>query len=156
MPILDAIAMGITPCRCNRLSTKRHCPYCGAYSYDGRAGKLQPHMDSTTGQTMQYQVYRCRRCVKFFDDWEWQEGRCQAPFFETATSRSRQRAKEIIETLPPNSAVAAVIAKLQRQRGINPDGSPIEGPVDAGPSKLDTADPLSQFGVATPPEVKDK
>lgn len=88
MPILDPIKLGITPCKCGRLSTKLHCSKCGSYVIRG-LNKKNTRTDSITLEQTEYQVYRCRVCFVVFDNWEWKND-CQAPPFETHSSRLQQ------------------------------------------------------------------
>jgi len=90
---LDAIALGIVPCDCGRLSTKVHCPYCGTYDIRGRALKTKRPNPSTL-QLEEYQVYRCRICFKLFDELDWTTN-CNAPPFKSPTARRFEEIKKL-------------------------------------------------------------
>jgi hypothetical protein len=61
-------------CVCTRDANKTHCPYCGSYVvYASRKSK---RIDED-GVEQELQAFRCRRCGKIFDEWQWQND-CQA------------------------------------------------------------------------------
>ncbi len=114
MPILDPIALDITPCRCGRRSDKIHCPNCG--SYTKYAIKRQDHRtDPVKGIDVAYQVYRCRGCGIYYNDYQWRN-ECSAPVYEsTRTQRSRQVQLDT-RMSPQRAAILKGIENYQRAR----------------------------------------
>jgi hypothetical protein len=76
--IYDAERMGTMPCRCGRPSNKIHCPYCGSFDTRARAQLKTSKLDPATETLKEYQVHRCRKCGKLFDEHE-VKFECKAP-----------------------------------------------------------------------------
>jgi hypothetical protein len=111
MAILDHVTLGIVPCSCGRLSNKIHCPYCGCYTVYGSVKKKITRSDTNTGVITEYAVYRCVKCARFFDDYQWQN-ECTAPEFKLKRNRK-------LEMLAQSNQIAIAHAQqMRKQHGL--------------------------------------
>lgn len=99
MSILDPELLGVPACVCGRLSTKIHCPHCGAYTLYALASKKTIKINPTTGIQEDCMSYRCKRCGKYFDDYDWQFDNCHAPLLIRKGDAEVRKSESIIQTI---------------------------------------------------------
>jgi hypothetical protein len=79
-------------CRCGRSPQKQHCPRCGSLSFYAmmRCDKISLTNSDNVVEQLDFQVYRCRRCGRTYNEWEW-KNKCEAPLTDRLkTDRLRQ------------------------------------------------------------------
>ena len=116
MPIYDPQLLGVAACVCGRCADRKHCPRCGSYSTFGTA-KVTQRVNPASGDTETFQVYKCRGCNLFYDDWQWRN-ECQAPQFSTAR---RRRLESAMHQVKSNVSDAEQAANALRERGASHD-----------------------------------
>lgn len=86
----DSNIIELTPtnaiCDCGRPGNKIHCPHCGSQVLYGVAVNSIRTNPETLKQE-EYKQYRCRRCRRLFDDWQWIND-CTAPEYNFKRKRA--------------------------------------------------------------------
>jgi hypothetical protein len=75
-------------CTCGRSAERIHCPHCGSATVYGSKKNVQ-RLNPISGKEEEFKRYSCRKCGKYFDDFEWQND-CHAPFWESPYKKKQE------------------------------------------------------------------